>query len=52
MLCVEFPQVKYIDFSEIVNVTEAVAILTGEQRNLSTLSVVTFRVLRCPLKGG
>ena len=29
-LCVKFPQVQYIDFSEIVHVLKAVAVLTSE----------------------
>ena len=40
MLCVKFPQVQYIDFSEIVHVLKAVAVLTSEHLKLSTVFVV------------
>ena len=39
MLGVEFPQVQWIDFSEIIHVLKAVAIVTSEQLNLSTILV-------------
>ena len=35
MLCAEFPQVQYINLSEIVNVLKVVAIVTHVQSNLS-----------------
>ena len=34
------PQVQYIDFSEIVHVLKAVAVLTNEHLKLSTVFVV------------
>ena len=34
MLCAEFPQVQYINLSEIVNVLKVVAIVTHVQSNL------------------
>ena len=35
MLCVEFPQVWYIDFSQIIQVLKAAVKLTSKQWNLS-----------------
>ena len=40
MLCVKFPQVQYLDFSETVHVLKAVAVLTSEHLKLSTVFVV------------
>ena len=40
MLCVKFPQVEYLDFSETVYVLKAVAVLTSEHLKLSTVFVV------------
>ena len=40
MLCVKFPQVSYLDFSETVHVLKAVAVLTSEHLKLSTVFVV------------
>ena len=37
MLCVEFPQMHYINLSELIHVLKAVAILTTEHLNLWTL---------------
>ena len=34
MLCAEFPQVQYINLSEIVNVLKVVATVTHVQSNL------------------
>ena len=34
MLCVEFPQVQYIDLSEVIHVLKAVAIVTSEHFKL------------------
>ena len=41
MLCVEFPQVQYIDLCEIVCVLKAVTIVTSEDLNLSMTLVVS-----------
>ena len=41
MLCVEFPQVQYINVIEMVHVLKAVAIVTGEDLNLPTFVVVS-----------
>ena len=37
MLCVEFPQVQYIDLSEIVHVLKTFTMVTREHINLSTI---------------
>ena len=42
LLCVEFPQVQYIDLSEIVHVVKAEVIVSSER----------FLCVRCPLNGG
>ena len=42
MLCVEFPLVQYIDLSEIVHVLKAVAIVTSEHLNLSTIFLLSL----------
>ena len=42
MFCVEFPQVQYIDLSEIVHVFKAVAMVTTENLNLSTMFVDSY----------
>ena len=41
MLCVEFPQVSYIDFREIVHVLKVIAIVISMHLNLSMILVVT-----------
>ena len=41
MLCVEFPQVSYIDFSQIVHVLKGVAIVISIHLNLSMILVVS-----------
>ena len=41
MLCVEFPQVQNIDLRELIHVLKAVAIVTSEHFNLSTIFVVS-----------
>ena len=41
MLCVEFPQVQYIDLSEIVHVMKAVAIVSSLHLKLSMIVVVS-----------
>ena len=42
MLCVEFPQVQYIDLGELIHVLKAhVAIVTSEHLNLTTIFVVS-----------
>ena len=41
MLCVEFPQVQYINVIEMVHVLKAVAIVAGEDLNLPTFVVVS-----------
>ena len=41
LLCVAFPQVKYIDLSEIVRLVKAVALLRSVNLKLSTLFVVS-----------
>ena len=40
-LGVEFPQEQCIDFSEIIHVLKAVAIVTSQYLNLSTIFVVS-----------
>ena len=40
MECVEFPQVQYIDLSEMVRVLKAVAIVSCEHLNLWTIFVI------------
>ena len=42
MFFVEFPQVQYIDLSEIVHVLKAVAMMTIEDLNLSTMFVDSY----------
>ena len=42
MFFVEFPQVQYIDLSEIVHVLKAVAMMTIENLNLSTMFVDSY----------
>ena len=41
MLCVEFPQVYYIDLIEIVHALKAFAVATSEDLNLSAIFVVS-----------
>ena len=41
MLCFEFPQVQNIDLSELIHVLKAVASVTSEHLNLSTIFVVS-----------
>ena len=41
MLCVEFPQVKYIDVSDMTHVLKAAAITNSEHLNLSMIFVVS-----------
>ena len=54
--CVKFPQVQYIDFSEIGQFFWKLSpfwlTCTGEHFNLSVMFVVTYWVLGCPLNGG
>ena len=55
LLDVEFPQVQYIDLSEIVHVIKADVIGTSERLDLHVRTLfasVIFFVLRCPLNGG
>ena len=57
MLCVEFPQVYYIDLIEIFHALKAFAVATSEDLNLSAIFVVSdsvsFWVLRTsPLTEG
>ena len=54
MLCVEFPQVYYIDLIEIVHVLKAVAVATSEDLSYQRfLWSVSFWALRtCPLTEG
>ena len=55
LLYVEFPQVQYIDLSEIVHVIKADVIGTSERLDLHVRTLfasVIFFVLRCPLNGG
>ena len=53
MLCVEFPQVQYIDLSETLRVLKAVAIVSSEDLKLSTIFVVSYLLsaIRCPYSG-
>ena len=41
MYCIEFPQVQYINLSEIVHVLKAVAIVTRVHLNISVIFVVS-----------
>lgn len=41
LLCVAFPQVKYIDLSEIVRLVKAVALVRSVNLKLSALFVVS-----------
>ena len=54
--CVKFPQVQYINFSEIGQFFWKLSpfwlTCTGEHFNLSVMFVVTYWVLGCPLNGG
>ena len=54
--CVKFPQVQYIDFSQIGQFFWKLSpfwlTCTGEHFNLSVMFVVTYWVLGCPLNGG
>ena len=55
LLYVEFPQVQYIDLSEIVHVVKADIIGTSERLDLHVRMLyasVIFFVLRCPLNRG
>ena len=55
LLCVEFPQVQFIDLSEIVHVVKADVIKTSERLDLHVRTLfasVIFFVLRFPLNGG
>ena len=45
MLCAEFPQVQYINLSEIVNVLKVVAIVTHVQSNLFLRTPLLYRHL-------
>ena len=49
MECVEFPQVQYIDLSEMVRVLKAVAIVSCEHVNLWTIFVICHFL--CALTG-
>ena len=49
LLCVEFPQVHYIDLSEIVHVVKADVIATSERLDLH---VRTLLCVGCALNGG
>ena len=51
-LCVEFPQVQYIDLREVVHVLKAVTIVTRVQlNNLSMIFVVShFLIAKVPPK--
>ena len=40
MLCVEFAQVQNFDLTELIPVVKAVAIVTSEHSNLSTIFVI------------
>ena len=42
MLCAEFPQVQYIDLSETLRVLKAVAIVSSDDLQLSTIFVVSY----------
>ena len=56
MLCVEFPQLQYIDWGELIHVLKAVAIVTSEHNFIDDfcgqLLLTYFWLLRCPLNGG
>ena len=55
ILCVEFPQVQYIDLSEIVHVVKADVIVTSVRQDLHVRTlfvIVIFLVLRCLLNEG
>ena len=45
MLCVEFPQVQYIDLSELIHVLKAVTFVTGEHLNLSMTFMVSHSLI-------
>ena len=47
MLCVEFPQVQNIDLIELIHVLKAVAIVTSEHLNLSTIFAVSHALFDC-----
>ena len=53
MLCVEFPQVQYIDVSETLRILKAVAILSSKDLKLSTIFAVShlLSAIRCPCSG-
>ena len=42
MLCVEFPQLQYIDCGEIIHVLKAVAIVTSEHNFIDDFLVSYF----------
>ena len=58
MLFVEFPQVQYIDLSELIHVLKAVThddnwtLKLIRQSSVLKLWSVNFCLLRCPLSGG
>ena len=52
LLCVAFPQVKYIDLSEIVRLVKAVALVRSVNLKLSALFVVSRLFWVCPRRGG
>ena len=58
MLFVEFPQVQYIDLSELIHALKAVThddkwtLKLIRQPSVLKLWSVNFCLLRCPLKGG
>ena len=52
MLCVEIPQVQYIDVSELVHYVEICDHCFSVHLNLSTLFVITSWEPRCTLNGG
>ena len=45
MPCVEFPQVQYIDLSELIHVLKAVTFVTSEHLNLSTTFMVSHSLI-------
>ena len=45
MPCVEFPQVQYIDLSELIHVLKAVTFVTSEHLNLSTTCMVSHSLI-------
>ena len=52
MPCTEFPQVQYIDLSELIHVLKAVTVVTSEHLNLSTIFVVSHSLIaKVPLNG-